>query len=59
MSFTKSVLSNSKKFDEPFVHWELNKPLTDGQIMEIINNLLMIKNYPLKTKNLILLYLVM
>ena len=37
MSFTKSVLSNSKKFDEPFVHWELNKPLTDGQIMEIIN----------------------
>ena len=37
MSFTKSVLSNSKKFDEPFIHWELNKPLTDDQIKEIIN----------------------
>ena len=37
MSFIKSVLSNSKKFDEPFIHWELNKPLTDDQIKEIIN----------------------
>ncbi len=36
MSFLKSVLNNSKKYDEPFTHWELNKPLTDEQINEII-----------------------
>ena len=37
MSFLNSVLNNSKKYDDPFIHWELNKPLTDEQINEIIN----------------------
>ena len=37
MSFLNSVLNNSKKYDDPFKHWELNKPLTEGQIKEIIN----------------------
>ena len=36
MSFLKSILNDSKKFDNPFEHWELNKPLTDDQINEII-----------------------
>ena len=36
MSYLNSILNNSKKFDSPFVHWELNKPLTDIQINEII-----------------------
>ncbi len=36
MSYLNSILYNSKKFDSPFVHWELNKPLTDIQINEII-----------------------
>ena len=29
MSFINSVINNSKKFDDPFKHWELDKPLTD------------------------------
>ena len=37
MSFLYSIKNNSKKYDDPFVHWELNKPLTDEQINEIIN----------------------
>ena len=37
MSFLNSITKNSKKFDNPFSHWELNKPLTEGQIKEIIN----------------------
>ena len=37
MSFLDSITNNSKKYDDPFVHWELNKPLTDEQINEIIN----------------------
>ena len=37
MSFLSSILNNSKKFDNPFEHWELNKPLTDDQINEIIS----------------------
>jgi len=37
MSFLNSVNSNSKKFTDPFDHWELNKPLTDEQINEIVN----------------------
>ena len=37
MSFLNSVINNSKKFENPFLHWELNKPLTDEQIKEIIN----------------------
>ena len=36
MSYLNSIINNSKKFDSPFVHWELNKPLTDIQINEII-----------------------
>ena len=36
MSFLNSILNDSKKFDNPFEHWELNKPLTDDQIKEII-----------------------
>ena len=37
MSFLNSINNNSKKFTEPFDHWELNKPLTEEQISEIIN----------------------
>ena len=36
MSFLNSVLNNSKKYDDPFKHWELNKPLTEEQINEIV-----------------------
>ena len=37
MSLLKSVKNNSKKYENPFTHWELNKPLTDKQIQEIVN----------------------
>jgi len=37
MSFLNSVLYNSKKFDDPFTHWELNQPLTKDAIQEIAN----------------------
>ena len=37
MSFLNSIINNSKKFKDPFDHWELNKPLTEEQINEIIN----------------------
>ena len=37
MSFLNSINNNSKKFTDPFDHWELNKPLTEAQINEIIN----------------------
>ncbi len=37
MSFLKSLLNNSKKFSDPFTHWELNKPLTESTIKEINN----------------------
>jgi len=37
MSFLSSIKNNSKKFEKPFEHWELNKPLTASQINEIIN----------------------
>ena len=37
MSFLDSIKYNSKKYDDPFVHWELNKPLTNEQINEIVN----------------------
>ena len=37
MSFLKSLLNNSKKFNDPFTHWELNQPLTDTAIQEISN----------------------
>ena len=36
MSFIKSLLSNSSKFDKPFPHWELNNPLSEDAINEII-----------------------
>ena len=37
MSFLNSVENKSKKYESPFVHWELNEPLTDGEISEIVN----------------------
>ena len=37
MSFLSSIKNNSKKYEKPFEHWELNKPLTDNQINEITN----------------------
>ena len=37
MSFLNSIINNSKKFEDPFVHWELNEPLTEEQIKEIVN----------------------
>ena len=37
MSFLNSVLNQSKKYEEPFQHWELNQPLTEEQIQEIVN----------------------
>ena len=37
MPFLYSINNNSKKFTNPFDHWELNKPLTEEQINEIIN----------------------
>ena len=35
MSFLNSIINNSKKFKDPFDHWELNKPLTKEAIEEI------------------------
>ena len=37
MSFFNSVLNKSKKYEDPFLHWELNEPLTEEQIKEIVN----------------------
>ena len=37
MSFLNSVLNQSKKYEEPFPHWELNQPLTEEQVKEIVN----------------------
>jgi len=37
MSFLNSVLNQSKKYEEPFKHWELNQPLTEEQVKEIVN----------------------
>ncbi len=36
MSFLKSVNEYSKKFKDPFDHWELNQPLNNDQINEIL-----------------------
>ena len=36
MSFLNSVHNQSKKFETPFDHWELNGPLTEEQINEIV-----------------------
>ena len=37
MSFLNSLTNNSNKFEDPFPHWELNNPLSDEAINEIIN----------------------
>ncbi len=37
MSFLNSIEKKSKKFESPFTHWELNEPLTEGQVNEIVN----------------------
>ena len=37
MSFLNSLTNNSKKFQDPFEHWELNQPLTEEQISEIVS----------------------
>ena len=37
MSFLNSIENKSKKFETPFAHWELNEPLTEEQINEIVN----------------------
>ena len=37
MSFLNSIENKSKKHESPFVHWEMNQPLTEGQISEIVN----------------------
>ncbi len=37
MSFLKSILSQSRKYEDPFQHWELNQPLTEEQLNEIVN----------------------
>ena len=37
MSFLNSIENKSKKFESPFAHWELNEPLTEEQINEIVN----------------------
>ena len=37
MSFLNSIEKKSKKFESPFVHWELNEPLNEKQINEILN----------------------
>ena len=50
MSFLNSITKDSKKFGNPFFHWELNKPLTEGQIKEIINA--EIANLETKVKNI-------
>ena len=34
MSFLNSIKNNSKKFESPFNHWELNEPLTEEQLMK-------------------------
>ena len=37
MSYLNSIENKSTKFEKPFAHWELNEPLTEGQINEILN----------------------
>ena len=37
MAFLNSILKNSSNHKTPFEHWELNRPLTDGQVQEIVN----------------------
>ena len=37
MSFLNSIEKKSRKFESPFTHWELNEPLTEEQVNEIMN----------------------
>ena len=37
MTFLNSILNNSKEHNYPFKHWELNKPLSNDAINEIIS----------------------
>ena len=37
MSFLNSIEKKSKKYESPFTHWELNEPLTEGKVNEIVN----------------------
>ena len=37
MTFLNSILNNSKKHNDPFKHWELNEPLSNDAINEIIS----------------------
>ena len=37
MSFLNSLENKSKKFEDPFLHWELDKPLTDEQIIKSVH----------------------
>jgi len=37
MAFFESIKNNSKRFEDPFEHWELNQPLTNEQVGEIVN----------------------
>jgi hypothetical protein len=37
MTFLNSILNNSKEHSDPFKHWELNKPLSNDAINEIIS----------------------
>ena len=36
MTFLNSILNNSKEHKDPFKHWELNEPLSNEAIQEII-----------------------
>ena len=36
MSYLNSIENKSTKFEKPFAHWELNEPLEEGQINEIL-----------------------
>ncbi|WP_415290188.1 hypothetical protein [Candidatus Pelagibacter sp. Uisw_136] len=37
MTFLNSILNNSMEHNDPFKHWELNKPLSNDAINEIIS----------------------
>ena len=36
MTFLNSILNNSKEYEDPFKYWELNEPLSNEAIQEII-----------------------
>ena len=37
MTFLNSILKNSNEYNDPFKHWELNEPLSNDAINEIIS----------------------